>query len=175
LTSHPSTSFAYIALSAVLAQRGAFAEAEAVLARSVEPHLPAFQQRPLSFARALLALAPVRYARGHSQAAETLLAEAGAALRNCADPGILPELLVEVERRMRRVVRRATGLRADLSEGELRILRLLTSDLSQREIGRELYVSMNTVKSHVRSIYTKLDATGRSDAVARARTLGLIA
>ena len=41
LTSHPSTSFAYIALSAVLAQRGVFAEAEAVLARGVEPHLPA--------------------------------------------------------------------------------------------------------------------------------------
>lgn len=175
LTSHPTTSFAYIALSAVLAQRGAFDEAETVLARGVEPHLPAFQQRPLSFARALLALAPVRYARGHTQAAAALLAEARSVLRNCADPGMLPQLLVDTERQMQRVVRRTTGLRADLSEGELRILRLLTSDLSQREISRELYLSLNTVKTHVRSIYTKLDASGRSDAVARARTQGLIA
>ncbi|MGD9890394.1 MAG: LuxR C-terminal-related transcriptional regulator [Dehalococcoidia bacterium] len=175
LTSHPSTSFAYIALSAVLAQRGAFAEAEAVLARGVEPHLPAFQQRPLSFARALLALAPVRYARGHTEAAATLLAEAGAVLRTCADPGMLPQLLADTERRMQRVVRRTTGLRADLSEGELRVLHLLASDLNQREISRELYLSVNTVKTHARNIYTKLDAGSRAEAVTRARTLGLIA
>jgi LuxR family transcriptional regulator, maltose regulon positive regulatory protein len=54
------------------------------------------------------------------------------------------------------------------------VLRLLASDLTQREIGAALYVSVNTVKSHVRLILRKLDTTARADAVARARTLGLI-
>jgi LuxR family maltose regulon positive regulatory protein len=175
LESHPSTSFAYVALSAVLVHLGEFAEAEAVLARGVEPHLPVFRARPLSYARLLLALAPVRYARGHGQAAATLLADARAVLHGCTDPGMLSALLAETERRLSHLPRRMTGLRQDLSDGELRVLRLLVSDLSQREIGQELYLSVNTVKSHTRAIYTKLDTASRAEAVARARSLGLIA
>jgi LuxR family maltose regulon positive regulatory protein len=54
------------------------------------------------------------------------------------------------------------------------VLRLLPTRLSLREIGSELYVSQNTVKTHVRSIYRKLAASSRADAVARARELGLL-
>ena len=46
------------------------------------------------------------------------------------------------------------------------MLRLLNSDLSERGIGRELYVSHNTVHSHVRSIYRKLGVSSRSHALA---------
>jgi LuxR family maltose regulon positive regulatory protein len=62
----------------------------------------------------------------------------------------------------------------ELSERELSVLRLLASELSQREIGSQLYVSLNTVKGHVRSIFRKLGVTTRADAVARGRELGLI-
>jgi LuxR family maltose regulon positive regulatory protein len=48
------------------------------------------------------------------------------------------------------------------------------SDLSQREIGAELYVSLNTVKGHVRSIFGKLAVSSRADAVARGRELDLL-
>ena len=63
-----------------------------------------------------------------------------------------------------------------LSHGprELAVLRLLPSPLSLREIGAQLYVSLNTIKSHTRSIYRKLDAGARDDAVDRARQLELI-
>ena len=54
-------------------------------------------------------------------------------------------------------------------------MRLLVSDLSQREIGRELYLSLNTIRTHTRNIYTKLDVASRPEAVTRARALGLIA
>ena len=54
------------------------------------------------------------------------------------------------------------------------MLRLLATDLTQREIGRELYLSLNTVKSHTRSIFRKLGVSGREQAVARARQLELI-
>ena len=64
--------------------------------------------------------------------------------------------------------------REELSDRELGVLRLLATDLTQREIGNELYLSLNTVKSHARSIFRKLGVSGRDQAVARARELDLI-
>ncbi len=61
-----------------------------------------------------------------------------------------------------------------LTERERVVLRYLPSVLSNIEIAAELYVSVNTVKTHVRSIYRKLDAGGRRDAVKRARLLHLL-
>ena len=61
-----------------------------------------------------------------------------------------------------------------LSPTELRVLRFLPSNLSAPELAGELFLSPNTVKTHVRRIYTKLEVHGRSDAVRRARELGLL-
>ena len=61
-----------------------------------------------------------------------------------------------------------------LTEREQRILRYLPTMLSNAEIGAEIFVSLNTVKTHLRSIYRKLEATGRADAVEKARRLGLL-
>jgi LuxR family maltose regulon positive regulatory protein len=54
------------------------------------------------------------------------------------------------------------------------VLHLLATELTQREIGRELYLSLNTVKTHARNIFRKLDASSRDDAVMRARERGLL-
>jgi LuxR family maltose regulon positive regulatory protein len=62
----------------------------------------------------------------------------------------------------------------ELTETELRVLRFLPTNLSRSEIARELYLSVNTVNTHVRNIYTKLDAGDRSTAVKRARELRLL-
>jgi DNA-binding CsgD family transcriptional regulator len=67
------------------------------------------------------------------------------------------------------------ALHEELSEGELRVLRYLPSNLSAPEIGRELYLSFHTVKTHMRSIYAKLGVHRRTEAVERARELGLLA
>jgi LuxR family maltose regulon positive regulatory protein len=61
-----------------------------------------------------------------------------------------------------------------LTDRELQILALLQSDLSLRDIGSELFVSRNTAKSHVASVYRKLGVTSRTTAIARARQLELI-
>ena len=66
------------------------------------------------------------------------------------------------------------GVIEPLSERELSVLRYLPSRLSNREIGDELYVSLNTVKSHLKTIYRKLDVERRDDAVRRARQMGLM-
>ena len=66
-------------------------------------------------------------------------------------------------------------LRDELSDAELRVVRYLPSNLTAAEIASELVVSTNTVRTHMRHIYAKLDAHSRSEAVARARELGLVA
>ncbi|HEY5249482.1 MAG TPA: LuxR C-terminal-related transcriptional regulator, partial [Dermatophilaceae bacterium] len=63
---------------------------------------------------------------------------------------------------------------AGLSERELQVLRLLDSDLSAPEIARELFVSYNTVRTHTKHIFTKLDVSTRPAAVRRARERGLM-
>jgi LuxR family transcriptional regulator, maltose regulon positive regulatory protein len=69
----------------------------------------------------------------------------------------------------------ALRLSEPLSDGELRVLRYLPTNLTAPEIAGELCVSLNTVKTHMRNIYAKLGTHRRSDAVARARDLGLLA
>src|SRR6266851_1028977 len=62
----------------------------------------------------------------------------------------------------------------ELTGTELRVLRFLPTNLSRSEIARELYLSVNTVNTHIRKIYAKLDARDRSTAVERARELRLL-
>ena len=61
-----------------------------------------------------------------------------------------------------------------LTAAELRLLPLLTTHLSFRQIADHLYVSRNTVKTQAISVYRKLGVSSRSDAIARASELGLV-
>jgi LuxR family maltose regulon positive regulatory protein len=61
-----------------------------------------------------------------------------------------------------------------LTERELEVLQLLAEQLSNREIGRRLFISLPTVKSHTSSIYGKLAVHSREEAVARARALAIL-
>lgn len=131
---------------------------------------------PILQTHALLMEAWVWQRLGDSQRVAAILAEADAVLASCRDAGALPARLSELEASMRRI-----GASTDrqhhelpLSGGELKVLRLLRTDLSEREIGRELYLSHNTIHSHTRSIYRKLGVQKRSDAVREARERGLI-
>jgi LuxR family maltose regulon positive regulatory protein len=63
---------------------------------------------------------------------------------------------------------------AELSDRELDVLRLLATKRSKREIGKELFLSYNTISSHTKAIYRKLGASTRSEAVDEARELGLL-
>ncbi len=66
-------------------------------------------------------------------------------------------------------------LREPLSQAEARVLRYLPTKLSAPEIADEMYLSVNTVKTHMRHLYDKLGAHRRHEAVEQARTLGLLA
>ena len=90
-----------------------------------------------------------------------------------AHRAIVGELIAAFEDRLpaRRPV---TPLLEPLSDREQAILRYLPTTLSNREIASELFVTTNTVKTHLRSIYRKLDVARRRDAVDRARDLRLL-
>ena len=61
-----------------------------------------------------------------------------------------------------------------LSDREIEIIQLIADGLTNQEIGNKLYLSLNTVKAHSRNIYGKLGVNSRTQAVARARALGLL-
>ncbi len=74
-----------------------------------------------------------------------------------------------------RVDRQRLPQPGELSPSELRVLRFLPTNLTRSEIARSLHVSVNTVNTHIRSIYSKLGASDRSSAVRQARDLRLLA
>jgi len=70
---------------------------------------------------------------------------------------------------------RPQPLLESLSASEVRVLRYLPTNLTGPEIARELHVSPNTVRTHIKSLYAKLGTHGRAEAVTRARAVGLLA
>ncbi|HUA50032.1 MAG TPA: LuxR C-terminal-related transcriptional regulator [Solirubrobacteraceae bacterium] len=156
-------------------QRGDLPGAEMAVARSLV--LCRRGQAPVETANALLHLARLHARGGHAAVANDEIDEAEMLIRSCPDPGTrIQRLLSQARSRAHapaRVAARPSGA-DELSDGEFRVLRLLASDLTQREIGAELYLSLNTIKSHTRSIFRKLGASTREQAVARARELELM-
>ncbi|MEM7284788.1 MAG: LuxR C-terminal-related transcriptional regulator [Actinomycetota bacterium] len=112
---------------------------------------------------------------GQAEGAD-LIAEARRIVDRCPDPGIAGRYLARVEARHQVTAPQpvAPALVDDLTERELAVLRYLPSQLSQREIASELYVSLNTVKTHCRAIYRKLGTGDRKAAVQAARDAGLL-
>ena len=158
-----------LALGVSLAARGRPKEALPLIERGVTISR-AFGQ-PIQLAYALLGQAPVLRALGEHQRAAGAIAEARSVLESCPDPGILAKRLAAFDRpRPIRLVRPGDQ---ELTQRELRVFSLLYGDLSERDIGRELYVAPSTVHSHVRAIYRKLAVGSRADALERGRELGL--
>lgn len=133
---------------------------------------------PTQVVRALVTLAELELACGDRRAASAALSEADEAARSGpvfpAAAAALTETRLRVGRGTTAMTSRAGRPAEPLTDREHSILRALCGPLSQREIGAELYLSMNTVKGYSKSLYRKLDVTSRAEAVQRGRDLGLI-
>jgi LuxR family maltose regulon positive regulatory protein len=170
---HFTAMIGHLALGRAAELDAQLTEAERELARAGE--LARRGAGVLERAAAALAQARVLAALGRREPARLRLDHARELLAGCADPGNLARALADAERTPGLVPARAPAAAGEqLSERELGVLRLLHSELSLREIGAELYLSLNTIKTHTRNIYLKLGAGGREEAVARARELGLL-
>ena len=162
------------ALGTVLAAEGKLVEAEHELVTA--ERFFADEVATVQHAWLLVLLARTRLRRGRLDEAEPVLRAAREALDELPDSGIVRPLCDEVERELRTARDRAAGgeLLEAPTAAELAVLELLASDLSAREIGDQLFLSPNTIRSHTRTIYRKLGVHSRPDAVARAIVLGLL-
>jgi LuxR family maltose regulon positive regulatory protein len=132
----------------------------------------------VELAYVLVTLAELCREIGDRREARELVLEARELLARAPAPGTLvPRLVAQAETRLRLVLH-PSGAGAvvtdELTAREQAVLRLLPSGLSAREIGGELGISLDTIKTHTKSIYRKLGASSRRDAVARARQLELL-
>jgi LuxR family maltose regulon positive regulatory protein len=169
LASSPSIGWAYTAAAEALLAGGEVERALPLAARAAE-----LQARPapdVTYGHALLVLARASATAGDAPGALHTLQRVRAAIAGAGDAAYIASCAAALEMRLGAAVPAA---HEPLSARELDVLRLLASDLSQREIGAALFVSINTVKSHVRAILRKLDAGTRAEAVEHARRRGLI-
>jgi LuxR family transcriptional regulator, maltose regulon positive regulatory protein len=155
-------------------RRGNTAAARQELARAqrlrpaltyVLPHL-AVQAR-IELARVHLALADLAGAR-------TLMHEVDEVLRRRPGLGILVDEASALRTRLARQRGVSVPGASALTAAELRLLPLLCTHMSYRDIAAELFLSPHTVRSEIKSVYRKLNASRRSEAVTRARELGLL-
>ena len=123
-------------------------------------------QTLLELGRAYLTLDDVAGARA-------VLRQAKDVLKQRPSLGVLPGQVDELGAKLGRR-RKATVGTSSLTTAELRLLPLLPTHLSLREIGELLYLSRNTVKTHALSIYRKLDVSSRGEAIARMQEIGLL-
>ena len=127
---------------------------------------------------ALTTLAELLRELGDRRGARKLVLEARELLSRCPEPGTLAPRLVERAESALRLVVDVSGPRPvvidELTAREQAVLGLFPTGLSTREIGDELGISRDTVKTHTRRIYQKLGVSSRRDAVARGRDLGLL-
>ena len=167
-------SLAHLGLALASAATGRFDEAEREAPRG--ERLRRSPQPTVGHAHAVLVLAQVRIARAKLARAAGDLKRAQSAIAEFPDPGRLPAIAASVERDLN--LARAKGEECHLVEepspAELAVLRSLAAGLSRRQIGEQLYISLNTVNTHTRELYRKLDAGSRADAVAHAEALGLL-
>jgi LuxR family maltose regulon positive regulatory protein len=162
------------ALGSVLAAEGSLVEAEHELAsaeRFFDDEVATVHHSWL-----LVLLARVRLRRGRLADAEATLRSAHEAIAGLIDAGTIPALADQVEQELATAQNRAASgeLLEPPSEAEFAVLRLLAADLSYSGIGERLFVSQNTIRSHTRALYRKLGVHTRTDAIARATTLGLL-
>jgi LuxR family maltose regulon positive regulatory protein len=176
LEEYPECSLVHAAHARLLNHDRRLSEARSELERAAT--LARRGARLVELAYVLVTLAELLRELGDRRAARELVFEARELHASAPEPGTrVPRLVGQAESRLRLVLH-APGARSvvteELTAREEGVLRLLPSGLSAREIGNELGISHETIKTHTKSIYRKLGASSRRDAVARARELELL-
>jgi LuxR family maltose regulon positive regulatory protein len=174
LGSTPQSSFGYLAVGAVLAAQGHLREARSELEHALQLRRKWPGLSPWPKLEALLRLAPALAGLGDRAGSAALLNEARQLLDSL--PAGTDAQVARLERLERQLLARSRPVMSGepLTERERDVLRMLQGTMSLRDIGRELYLSPNTIKTHTRTLYRKLGVSDRKDAVARGRQHGLI-
>jgi LuxR family maltose regulon positive regulatory protein len=174
LDAYPTTALTLAASARLELLHGHSPEAFAALgtARALLPALG--RSLPWLAVQARLELAEAEIALRDATAAGALLAEVDELLAGCPRLGLLRRRRDLLAAEIRSMPAGADGRSVGLTAAELRLVPMLATHLSFREIGARFFLSRNTVKTQAISVYRKLGASSRSEAVTRAHGLGLI-
>jgi LuxR family maltose regulon positive regulatory protein len=170
----PMNSLGYAAAGAVYAAQGQLHEARSELETALRPRRRWSGISPWPTVEILLRLAPVLLDLGDRPGAVALLGEVRQLLASLPDGARAQRSRLERLERLLAGQSRAASLADPLTEREVAVLRLLRGTLSLREMGRELHLSQNTIKTHVQAIYRKLGVSTRPDAIAKGHQAGLL-
>ena len=174
LEDHPPVTIVYAAAARIALHQGDKQRAREELAGAQRLRPALTYAVPHLAVQARLELAACYLALADPAGARTLLREIEQILLRRADLGVLVRQTEELRARLTKI-RGSSGSGASaLTAAELRLLPLLCTHLSFPEIGEELFLSPNTVKSQAVSIYRKLGVSSRSQAVTQSRALGLL-
>jgi LuxR family maltose regulon positive regulatory protein len=170
-----STSALAFAVAARLAvHRGDRAGAERHLMAAMRPRVACTAAIPATAVRVRLHMAKVYVSLGDQGAARHLLREIDDVLRVRPDLGVLVQEVQDFHDVIDAAAQSGAAGLPPLSPAEHRLLPYLQTHLTFSEIGERLFVSRNTVSSQASSIYRKLGASSRNDAVTKATAIGLI-
>jgi len=168
-----TSALVYAWASRAALHRGNVAQARFYLGRATRLRPLLTYALPMVSVQALLEMARAYLALADSGGAAAVLAQAHGILQQRPDLGILAARADRLHADLATIEAHAVGPSA-LTAAELRLLPLLSTHLPVSEIAAELFLSPHTVKSEMRSIYRKLGATTRTQAVTRSRELGLL-
>ena len=174
LGDHPMCALVFAASALDRAQRGRVDEARADLAAGTGLLAAPGTCAPWYEAETRVLLARAALRLGDVLVARALLADAARSARPLGDATVLGAWLRASAERADSFSAAATLGPSALTTAELRVLRLLPTHLSFREIAATLQVSANTIKTQAHAVYRKLDARSRTEAVMSARRLGLL-
>jgi LuxR family transcriptional regulator, maltose regulon positive regulatory protein len=170
----PLNALGYAAAGAVHAAQGRLHEARSELEQALRPRLRWSGISPWPTVDILLRLTPVLLDLGDRSGAAARVEEVRQLLASSPDGAEAQRTRLDHLDRLIAGPSRAASLADPLTEREVAVLRLLRGTLSLREIGRELNLSQNTIKTHVQAIYRKLGVSTRPDAVETGRETGIL-
>ncbi len=168
-----TSAFVYAWAARVAVQRGDPAEARRFVALAARLRPLLSYALPVVSVQALLEMAQAYLALADPGGARAVLRQADDIFQQRPDLGILPKRAAELRSKVDTIRAGALGA-SSLTTAELRLLPLLPTHLSFREIGERLYVSRHTVKTQAISIYRKLGVSSRSETIDRMHELGLL-
>jgi LuxR family maltose regulon positive regulatory protein len=171
---YAASAIVHVAVARVALHEGRQSDARAALTRAHRLRPVLDHSLPWITVQVGIELARAHLALGEAAAARTVLTETERVLELRPDLGSLAEEAQELRERVAATSSPAGSSAMSLSGAELRLLPYLATHLNYPEIGQRLFISRHTVKAEATSIFRKLSASSRSEAIERAVEVGLL-
>ena len=168
-----TSALVYAWAARIAAHRGDVAQARQHVTQAARLRPLLTYALPVVSAQALLELGRAYLTLGDPSGVRAVLRQTRDIFEQRPDLGVLPQQAAELRAKLTTITAGPSGA-SSLTTAELRLLPLLSTHLTLKEISERLYVSRNTVKTQAASVYRKFGVSSRREAIARMHELGLL-